>query len=95
MAAKVLADNTTSLMCAAGAEHATLPTRSRKYNRSYAATFIQRVQPRLVLLLGSMIAAIVDAVAMLGANSQRIVHGRSRPRKPNQAKPHPSCSHKA
>ena len=95
VAAKVLADNITSLMCAAGAEHANLPTRSRKCNRSYAATFMQRVLPRLVLLLGNVIAAIVDAVAMLGANSQRIVPGRSRPRKPNHVKPHPSCSYKA
>ena len=30
-----------------------------------------------------------------GANSQRIVPGRSRPRKPNHVKPHPSCSYKA
>ena len=95
VAAKVLADNITSLMCAAGAEHTNLPARSRKCNRSYAATFMQRVLPRLVLLLGNVIAAIVDAVAMLGANSQRIVPGRSRPRKPKHVKPHPSCSYKA
>ena len=81
-------------MCAAGTEHAKLPARSRKCKRSYAATFMQRVLPRLVLRLGNVIAAIVDAVAMPGANSQRIVPGRTRPRKPNPVKPYPSCSYK-
>ena len=92
VAAKILADNITSLMCAAGAQHADLPARSRKCNRSYAATFMQRVLPRLVLMLGNVAAAITDAVAMLGATSQRFVPGRSQPRNPNHVKPHPSCS---
>jgi hypothetical protein len=62
--------------------------------RSYAASYMQRVLPRLVLLLGNVAAAIIDAVAMLGTNSQRVVPGRSQPRKPNHVKPHPSCSDK-
>lgn len=94
VAAKILADNITSLMCAAGAQHANLPARSRKCNRSYAATFMQRLLPRLVLMLGDVAAAIVDAVAILGATSQRVVTGRSQPRNPNHVKPHPSCSYK-
>jgi hypothetical protein len=94
VAAKILADNITSLMCVAAAEHADLPARSRKCNRSYAATYMQRVLPRLVMLLGNVAAAIIDAIAMLGANSQRVVPGRSQPRKLNHVKPHPSCSYK-
>jgi hypothetical protein len=94
VAAKVLADNITSLMCAASAEQADLPARSRKCNRSYAATYMQRVLPRLVLLLGDVVAAITDAIAALGANSQRIVPGRSQPRPPHHVKPHPACSYK-
>jgi DDE family transposase len=95
VAAKILADNITSLMCAAGSEDANLPARSRKCNRSYAASFMQRVLPRLALFLGNVAAAISDAIAMLGANSQRFVPGRSQPRPPKHAKPHPSCSYKA
>ena len=95
VAAKILADNITSLMCAAGSEEADLPARSRKCNRSYAASFMQRVLPRLALFLGDVAAAINDAIAMLGANSQRFIPGRSQPRPPRHDKPHPSCSYKA
>ena len=95
VAAKVLADNITSLMCAAAAEQAGLPSRSRKCNRSYAACFMQRVLPRLVLLIGDLCQTIADTLAMLGANTQRFVPGRSQPRPPHHLKPHPSCSYKA
>ena len=95
VAAKILADNITSLMCAAGAEQADLPARSRKCNRSYAATYMQRVLPRLVMCLGNVLAEIKLAIAMLGANYQRFVPGRSQPRPPHHIKPHPSCSYKS
>lgn len=95
VAAKVLADNITSLMCDAAAEQANLIQRSRKCNRSYAASFMQRALPRMVLFIGDVCAAIADAIAMLGANTQRFVPGRSQPRPPRHLKPHPSCSYKA
>ena len=60
VAAKVLADNIASLMCAAASKHADLPARSRKCNRSYAATLMQRLLPRLVLFIGDVRAAISD-----------------------------------
>jgi hypothetical protein len=50
VATKILADNITLLMCAAAADHADLPARSRKCNRAYAASFMQSLSPRLVLL---------------------------------------------
>jgi hypothetical protein len=90
VATKILADDITSLTCAAGAEHANLGARSRKHHRSYAANFMQRVLSRLVALLGNRAASIIAALAMLDANSQRIVLGRSQPRKHHHAKPHPS-----
>ena len=95
VAAKVLADNITSLMCAAAAQQADLPARSRKCNRAYAASLMQRLLPRLVLLIGDVGAAITNATRILAATSQRFVHGRSQPRPARHVKPHPSCAYKA
>jgi hypothetical protein len=95
VAAKVLADNIASLMCAAAAEHADLPARSRKCNRSYAAILVQRVLPRLALFIGDVSAAIADTIALLAATSQRFVPGRFQPRPTRHVKPHPSCAYKA
>ena len=81
VAAKVLADNITSLMCAAADEHADLAAHSRKCNRSYAAAYMQRVLPRLALLLGDLATTIHYAVTALAANFQRFVPGRSQPRR--------------
>lgn len=94
VAAKILADNIASLMCAAAATQAHLPERSRKCNRSYAAGLMQRLLPQLLLFVGDVRAAITDAIAMLGSTSQRFVSRRSRPRPPHHVKPHPSCAYK-
>jgi hypothetical protein len=94
VAAKILADNITSLMCNAADDQADLLARSRKCNRSYAAVLMQRQLPRLALSIGDVRAAIVDAIAMLAAASQRFVPGRSRPRPAHHVKPHPSCAYK-
>ena len=93
VAAKLLADNITSLICNAADDQAALLARSRKCNRSYAAVLMQRQLPRLALSIGDR-AAIVDAIAMLAAASQRFVPGRSRPRPAHHVKPHPSCAYK-
>ena len=94
VAAKILADNITSLMCAAAADHAGLLARSRKCNRAYAASFMQSLLPRLVLLVGDICSAIDHAIHALGSNSQRYISGRSRPRPVRHDKPHPSCAYK-
>jgi hypothetical protein len=90
VAAKILADNITSLMCSAGSEQANLTARSRTCKRSYAASLMQRLLPRMVLFIGD----VGEAIAMLGATSQRFVPGRSRPRPVHHVKPHPSASYK-
>jgi hypothetical protein len=95
VAAKVLADNLTSLMCQAAAAQADLPVRSRKCNRSYAAVLMQRLLPRLVLLIGDVITEITEAITLLARVSQRFVKGRSQPRPPCHVKPHPSCAYKS
>ena len=90
VAAKIPADNITSLMCAAAAVEADLPACSRKCNRSYAATLMHRPLPRLVLFIGDVGQIIANAIALLDATSQRFVPGRSRPRPapPHHVKPH-------
>ncbi len=95
VAAKVLADNITSLMCSAAADQSSLATRSRKCNRSYAAMFMQPVLPRLVLFIADVYTSIAEAIDMLGTNTQRFKPGRSQPRPSRHVKPHPSCSCKA
>jgi hypothetical protein len=94
VAAKILVDNITSLMCSAASEQADLPARSRTCNRSYAAGLMQRLLPRLVLFIGNVCEVLLKAIAILGATSQRFVPGRSRPRPAHHVKPHPSAAYK-
>ena len=94
VAAKVLADNLASLMCAAAADDAGLAARSRKCNRSYAAVALQRALPRLLLAIGDVAATLADLLARLGGTSQRFIPHRSRPRPARHVKPHPSCAYK-
>ena len=94
VAAKILADNLGSLMCAAASEHANLPQRSRKPNRSYAATYLRNVLPRLILRVGDICATIAQAIQMLATNTQRFVENRSRPRPKCHVKPHPHLAYK-
>ena len=94
VAAKVLADNLAALMCAAAAHQTGLPARSRRCNRAHAAALLQRMLPRLILLLGDFIATVNEVLASLGANSQRFISGRSRPRPTHHVKPHPSAVYK-
>lgn len=94
VAAKVLADNIGSLMCIAAAKEADLAARSRKCNRSYAATLMQRLLPRLVLCLGDLWASVTKAIELLSSNTQRFIPGRSQARPANPTKPHPSACYK-
>ena len=94
VAAKILADNLASLLCAAASQHQDLPSRSRRCNRSYAAALLQRTLPRLLLIIGDWLASLLDTLDQLGANTQRLVPGRSRPRPSSPIKPHPSMSYK-
>lgn len=94
VAAKVLADNLASLLCAGAAHEAELPARSRRCKRSYAATVLQRALPRLVLALGDLMATVPHVMQLLASNTQRFISGRSRPRPPHHLKPHPSAVYK-
>jgi hypothetical protein len=94
VAAKVLADNLASLMCIAASQQAGLPQKSRRCNRAYAAALLQRALPRLVLFIGDVLAILTDVLYMLGANAQRFIPGRSRPRPVHHVKPHPHAVYK-
>lgn len=94
VAAKVLADNLATLLCAAAAQQHDLPARSRRCNRSYAAQLMPRLLPRVLLFVGDVLAAIDDAISLLGTVTQRFVPGRSRPRPPHHVKPHPRYAYK-
>ena len=69
VAAKVLADNITSLMCLAAAHQADLPARSRKCNRSYATTYMRSLLPRLVLLIGDVRGGAGNLDTAISGNS--------------------------
>ena len=94
VAAKVLADNLSSLMCIAAAQQAELPVKSRRCNRAYAAALLQRELPRLVLLIGDFLATLTNVLTLLSATTQRFIPGRSRPRPAHHVKPHPSAVYK-
>lgn len=94
VAAKVLADNIATLLCAAAlAEHAPDDV-TRRCNRSYAARFVQRVLPGILLMVGDVLQTIVAALEQLAANTQRCRPGRSRARPPNHVKPHARYAYK-
>lgn len=93
VAAKVLADNMASLLCAAAAREAVLPS-LRRCKRSYAATLLQRALPLLVLAVGDFVATVNHVLRQLAANTQRFIPGRSRPRPSHHLKPHPSAVYK-
>jgi hypothetical protein len=94
VAAKILADNLASLLCAAASEQAELQQRSRRCTRSYAATLLQRALPRLVLAVGDFFATFCEVLGLLAANTQRFIPGRSRPRPSHHVKPHPCAVYK-
>jgi hypothetical protein len=94
VAAKVLADNLASLLCAAAAEKVDLPERKRRCNRAYAAFLFQRAIPRLVLAVSDFFATVSDVMTLMGETTQRFVAGRSCPRQGNRTKPHPYMAYK-
>jgi len=93
VAAKVLADNIAALMCAAAQAGFCDSKPERRCNRAYAAVFIQRVMPRIVLWLDDACALIALALSQLAINTQRYRPGRSRPR-PEHRKPHARYAYK-
>lgn len=98
VAAKVLSDNLTSLMCQVAEVTQKMAAcasgHKRKCNRAYAATVMQRILPRCLLLIGNWGQTILDALRLMGSTFQRFVPHRSQPRSARHVKPHPSGAYK-
>jgi len=96
VAAKVLADNLASLMCAtalAQRPDSTEPLR-RQCNRSYAAQAMLRMLPSVLMFVGDVLATIHDTLDLLRRTTNRIVPGRSSPRPDHHVKPHARYAYK-
>lgn len=98
VAAKILADNLASLLCAAAqaARQTDKPIAStpRRCNRNFAALALQRILPTVLLLVGDVLSAIGDVIALLARTTKRVTSGRSSPRPANHVKPHARLAYK-
>lgn len=94
VAAKVLADNIASLLCASALTDHRPDAHAHRCNRAYAAHCVQRVLPAVLLFVGDIVHTIANTIRQLAANVQRLRPGRSRPRPPHHLKPHPRYAYK-
>jgi hypothetical protein len=100
VAAKVLADNLASLMCAAALARrnkhtaAPPPTKPLRCHRGYAATVMLGMLPPVLLCVGDVVGAIADAITLLARECRRSSPGRSSPRPVRHVKPHPRYAYK-
>jgi Transposase DDE domain len=99
VAAKVLADNLASLVCAAaqGLRQATHPPAActvRRCNRSFAAWTLHRMLPPVLMLIGDVVSCITGAITLLARTTRQTHPGRSSPRPKHHAKPHARFAYK-
>ena len=92
VAAKVLADNQSSLICLAAQakrHEAAMPASAqRRCNRAYAAhAMLQMLQP-VRLFVGGVIATIGNAIDLLARTTNLVISGRSSPRPDHHVKLH-------
>jgi hypothetical protein len=92
VAAKVLADNLCSLMCAAAHSNAQAPA-DKRCAPTAALHILQRAWPRL--LVDADIATLLrETLAMIARSLRRHRPGRTYPRPNVRSKPHPSMAYK-
>ncbi|WP_396270370.1 IS4 family transposase [Ideonella sp.] len=99
VAAKVLADNLASLMCAAATPALSLSTKTgkttvRHCQRAYAAGLLPKLLPSLLIRIGDVLTNLVHALHALAATTYRALPGRSVPRPKRRAKPHARYAYK-
>jgi len=94
VAAKVLADNITALMCLAAQSGADMPLQ-RRCQRTYADAAVRSILPRVLLAVGDVLNMVHHALHIIGRTVLRITPGRSAPRAPDRTKPHPRLAYKA
>jgi hypothetical protein len=94
VAAKVLADNITALMCLAAHADAQLPGK-RRCQRTHADAAVRTILPRVLLAVGDVLGLIDDTSAPHRSNRSPRTPGRTAPRDPDRSKPHPRLAYKA
>jgi hypothetical protein len=95
IAAKVVADNLASLLCLQAQPECTDTEQPHRIcNRSYCATLMHRMLPRLLLLPDSLLSTVAQVLTALQQTLLRRVPGRSQPRSSQRAKPHPYMAYK-
>jgi hypothetical protein len=94
VAAKVMADNITALMCQAAQTAAELPP-NRRCQRTHADAAVRAILPRVLLVVGDVQGVIADTLDILARTVHRITPGRTAPRDHNRDKPHPSLAYRA
>jgi hypothetical protein len=98
VAAKVLADNLASLLCACALaddpDHRADLAPQRQCNRSYAACAMLRMLPSVLMFVGDVLATIGQTLELLRRTTCRIIAERSSPRPKNHVKPHARYAYK-
>ena len=99
VAAKVLADNLASLMCAAAQPTPSLSAKTgkltqRQCQRSYAARLLPKLLPAILYGVGDVISCIAQALQAMARCTFRVLPGRSAPRPKRRAKPHARHAYK-
>lgn len=98
VAAKVLADNLASLLCACAQTEDTPneadQSTQRQCNRGYAAAAMLRMLPSVLMFVGDVLATICRTIELLGKTTCRIIAGRSSPRPTSHVKPHARYAYK-
>ena len=94
VAAKILADNIAALMCQAAEVRAELPA-NRRCHRTHADAAVRAILPRILLAVGDALTIIVTTLDLIARTVHRINPGRSAPRQPDRAKPHPRLAYRA
>jgi hypothetical protein len=98
VAAKVLADNLASLLCACALD-SDCTERSeysvkRQCNRGYAAAAMLRLLPGVLIFVGDVLAVIGHTLDLLRRTTCRVIAARSTPRPKNHLKPHARYAYK-
>ena len=94
VAAKVLADNITALMCLAAHADAQLPAQ-RRCQRTHADAAVRTILPCVLLAVGDVLGLIAQALHLIARTVHRVAPGRTAPRDPDRSKPHPRLAYKA
>lgn len=94
VAAKVLADNITALMCLAAQADAQLPAQ-RRCQRTHADTAVRAILPCVLLAVGDVLGLVAQTLGLIARTVHRITSGRTAPRQPDRTKPHARLAYKA